>query len=237
MRALCVFLIFLTGAGNGFGQESLTVTATRSLVLQPDEALIVVNATSGLNSGLDDVLAALSGSGITAVNLQTVYSTTSQQIEILNWTFTLAVPFSNLNAVLASLANVQRTLAQNRSGGINLIFNVQSSQASQQLLASQPCPISSLLSDARAQAQKIANSSGLIVGPILALSEANPPIPTPTPVATPVPAPVIPVSFNGGSTSGFAVALSASRVLVNTAPLTLPTSCSIAVKFAVALPQ
>ena len=60
-----------------FGQldsNSITVTASRNASLQPDQAVFAVSVQSGISASLDDVLAALQGSGITAANLSSVSS-------------------------------------------------------------------------------------------------------------------------------------------------------------------
>jgi hypothetical protein len=50
-----------------FGQidsNSITVTASNNVSLQPDQAVFGTTVQSGINTGLDDVLMALQGSGI-----------------------------------------------------------------------------------------------------------------------------------------------------------------------------
>ena len=65
------FLGFLSVAPLLLGQldsNSVTVTASNSATLQPDQAVFSIVVTSGLNASLDDVVAALQGSGITSAN-------------------------------------------------------------------------------------------------------------------------------------------------------------------------
>jgi len=60
-----VFLLNLFGAGALlFGQldsNSVTVTATRNLNTQPDQALLEITVTSPLDATLDNVVALLQG--------------------------------------------------------------------------------------------------------------------------------------------------------------------------------
>src|SRR6266853_4167773 len=53
--------------------NSVTVTASRTTTIQADQALFNITVTSGLNTSLDDVLAALQGSGITTANFSGLY--------------------------------------------------------------------------------------------------------------------------------------------------------------------
>ena len=68
-------LCFVMSASLLFGQldsNSVTVTASRSTNVQPDQVLFAVYVTSRLSTSLDDVLAALKTSGITIANFSGV---------------------------------------------------------------------------------------------------------------------------------------------------------------------
>ena len=106
-RLLC--LSFVSSAPLLFGQldsNSVTVTASQSVNLQPDQVLFGVGVGSSLTTSLDDVLAALQGSGITFANFSGVSGNgaftiipvpspipfpSPQQPAIL-WSFVLPVP-------------------------------------------------------------------------------------------------------------------------------------------------
>jgi uncharacterized protein YggE len=170
--------IFSLAAAPVFAQlpsNTLTVTATRTINLQPDQALFSLSVTSSAATNLGQVVAALSGVGITSANLAGVGNNTAPPS--FQWNFTLAVPLSNLTATIASLNNLEQTIAQNNSGLI-LTFTVegsQVSQASQQQQQSQPCSNADLIADATAQAQKLAAAAGMILGPVIKLSNAPTP--------------------------------------------------------------
>ena len=69
------FFLLILSVPAAFGQldsNSVTVSATRSMTQQPDQVLFGVTVQSGLNTSLDDVVAALQGSGITAANFSAV---------------------------------------------------------------------------------------------------------------------------------------------------------------------
>src|SRR5277367_958329 len=64
-----------------FGQldsNSVTVSANQNTNLQPDQVVFGIYVTSGINSSLDDVLAALKTSGITIANFSGVSSNGTQ---------------------------------------------------------------------------------------------------------------------------------------------------------------
>jgi hypothetical protein len=64
-------------AGGQILPNSITVTASNNVNLQPDQAVFSVTVGSGLDTGLDDVLAAVQSAGITAANLSSVGATYS----------------------------------------------------------------------------------------------------------------------------------------------------------------
>ena len=54
--------------------NTLTISATRSTYLQPDQVVFSLSVSSPVSTGLDQVVAALSGLGITSANLSGVGS-------------------------------------------------------------------------------------------------------------------------------------------------------------------
>ena len=152
-----------------FGQlpsQTVTVQATRSFSLQPDQVVIGVSVSSSTGTNLNQVVAALPGVGITAANLTGVENSDPSTLQ---WGFTLAVPIAGLTATIGSLAKLAQTIGQNNSG-LALTFSVNGTQVSQQLQASQTCSNADLIADATAQGQKLAIAAGMTLGPILKLS-------------------------------------------------------------------
>jgi uncharacterized protein YggE len=163
-------LILPLAVGPAFGQlesNTVTISATRSISLQPDQVVYSLTVNSALNATLDQIVAALSGLGITSANLTGVNNNSAPQT--LQWSFALAAPFSNLGATIGSLIKLQQTITQNNSG-LALTFSIAGTQVSAQLQQSQSCSNSGLIADATAQAQKLAAAAGLTLGPILKLS-------------------------------------------------------------------
>lgn len=174
-----LILIFAISASLAFAQldsNSITVTASKTVSPQPDQVRLSVNVTSGFDTSLDEVLAAIAGSGITLANFNNVYSQPSiilfpsgTPAPAVDWSFSLAVPISQLKSTLAALTALKQTITQKNSG-MSLSFTVIGTQVSTELEQSQTCSVPDLVAEARAQAQKLANAAGVTMGGILAMS-------------------------------------------------------------------
>jgi hypothetical protein len=154
--------------------NTITVTVTRTSSPAPDQVVFGVAVTSGLNASLDDVVAALAGSGITTANFTGVSAPIVQppfaatQVR-LSWNFTVAAPLANMKQTSAMLI----TLAQNFSKAhpdMTVSIMVNSFQVSPQLQERQACAPSTLLPDATTQAQQFATAAGFSLGPLLSMS-------------------------------------------------------------------
>jgi hypothetical protein len=165
-------------SGPAFAQlepNTITITASRSLYVPPDQVLFSLSVTTPITMGLDQVVAALASLGVTAVDLQSASTPFGGEGVVLpggslpgptvTWTFTLAVPFAGLTSTLNSL-----TTFQSANSALQLSFSIAGAQVSPQTLAAQPCPLDTEFSDALAQARKVAATAGLTVGAVLALS-------------------------------------------------------------------
>lgn len=186
MLARTLAVTFIISASLAFGQldsNSVTVTASRSMSLQPDQVVFGVFVNSGVDATLDDVVAALQGSGIGIANFTGVSTpqfqlqfgtgqTPAPPLPTLQWAFGLPVAFSKMKDTVAALASLQASIPK-KNTGLSLTFTVQGTQVSQQAQQSQTCSNADLLADARAQAKKLADAAGLIVGTILAVSSST----------------------------------------------------------------
>jgi len=161
--------------------NTVTVTATRTLNIQPDQVLLYVNLISQ-DGGLNDVLTKLHGTGITAANLtsvqpeQTVYDPlTGVPSEPLNptsvWNFLVRLSFAQLKSSVAALTQAQAGLKP--VGGLQaLSYYIAGTQVSADAQAAQPCPLTALVSDARRQADSMAAAAGMRTGAIVAIGDA-----------------------------------------------------------------
>ncbi len=175
MRLAAGFVLFAPLLLGQLDTNSVTVTASSSATLQPDEAVFSVQVGSGINATLNDIVAALQGTGITAANFTGIISQGSTVLVpgILQpaetWLFTLAAPLAKIKDTVAQLTNLQQTIAK-QNNGLQMSFSVQGTQVSQQLQQSQPCVLSDLLANARTQAQNLASAAGFGLDVIQAMS-------------------------------------------------------------------
>ena len=160
------------------GPNSITITATRTNNIQPDQALINLGVTSGPTAGLDDITGALTGAGISGTSLTGVHTTTIYPSSAsptpqaaLVWSFTLTAPLAKLSSTLSQIISAQQTISGNNSG-LTLTFYVEGMQVSQQLQL-QPCSQAALLADAQTQAKQVASAAGISAGPILSMIEGS----------------------------------------------------------------
>jgi uncharacterized protein YggE len=206
--------------------KSMTISALQQVAVAPDQIVFGVRVNSGLSTALDEVIAALQGSGITAVNLSSVYTQTTytsqnqQQQQYLQWTFGLPVFFGAMQDTAASLTSLQKAIAQQKSGLV-LSFGPEGTRVSPQTQQAHQCSATSLIADAQAQAQKLADAAGFILGPILAISEAGL-----SPLQTLA---VAPVSARSTIDFGGFLTQFVSPVLI---PPPVPSTCSLSIKFA-----
>jgi hypothetical protein len=173
-------IYFVLCAGLAYGQtapNSITVTASRSSSVQPDQMTFSINVMSPLSATQSDVLSAVQSVGLTAANFSSVstvqqYSVGQTQTTSLQWTFNLIAPIASMKSTLATLAGLQIAVAQQKNG-MSVTTSVLGTQVSSQAQQAQPCPLPDLIADARAQAQKIASAPSMTVGSILAVSTST----------------------------------------------------------------
>jgi uncharacterized protein YggE len=224
MRNCMLILTFSMSVSLLFGQldsNTVTVTASQSMNVQPDQVLFAVYVTTPLTASLDDVLAAVKGAGITSANFSGVGAAVGvAQIlpcssvvaplpaPSIEWAFGLPVPFAQMKATVTALTSLEQSIMQANSG-FTLSFSVQGAQVSTSLLQSQTCNIAGLIAEATGQAQKLASAAGLNLGSILALSGNT---------SSPVASNSVPVAIVGSFASS---------------QLTVPQGCALTVKFGV----
>jgi hypothetical protein len=171
MRIIQLFALLVAVQALALAQldpDTLTINVTRNLLLQPDQVGINVFVNVPANSSLDDVLAALPGTGLTAANLISASTIGLNGQSTTEWSFSLAVPLPKLKDALTALQTAKDTSTADVT-----FFTTAGLQTSPQLLASQPCPYPSLVSYAKTQAQKVAAAAGVNVGPIVGVSDSG----------------------------------------------------------------
>jgi len=158
--------------------RTVAVTASRNSTVAPDLGVFTVQLYSPATASLDDVLAVLQGSGITAANFNSVNTTSlyntigRQNQDLLDWSFTLTAPLSNLKATVTQLGALQVAVAR-KDNGMSLTYSLRGTQTSPQAAAGQNCAAADLIADARTQAQKMAGAAGLSLGGVVAVSGSS----------------------------------------------------------------
>lgn len=163
MFKLSVLCLFVAPLFAQLPSHTLTITATHSVGVQPDQVVFGLTVRSSPATDLNQIVTALSGIGVTSANLSGV---DNNNPPLIAWNFTLSAPLSNLTATLNSLAGLQKTIGS----GLTLTFTVTGTRSSQQ----PQCSDTALIADATAQAQKLAAAANVTLGPIITLS--NPPL-------------------------------------------------------------
>ncbi len=155
---------FGTAPANAAG---ITVYATRTVNVPPDQAVVGAAVVAPADASIDDALAALPGTGFAASNLYNIYSSPQIYGATATWLFSMAVPFAKLGATLAALQKLPPSTVS---------FSIQGTQVSPQLLASQDCSYQSLLNDAQAQARQVTAEAGVQLNDLISVSDTNAPI-------------------------------------------------------------
>jgi hypothetical protein len=123
-------------------------------------ALQPVGVTAAEFSGVSSVLQAVIGDG-------------RNPPPQLQWNFTLPSALTSITATINALNTLQQSITQKNSG-FTLSFLIEGTQISPQLQQMQVCPLAELLSNAQAQAQKLANVAGASLGAVLAMAGSAP---------------------------------------------------------------
>jgi hypothetical protein len=166
VRLLCLLLFALPALAQ-FESNSLEVTATRTVTIQPDVVTFNVNVTAGATISMDAIVAALpqpftasdfvsAGAGFLNIGSGT------------QWYFSKSLPIASMGSALTALNSAQAKLGKS----MTLTFNTQA-VVSPTAKAANPCPYGALMSDASAQAQQTASAAGLKLGPVVGLSDGS----------------------------------------------------------------
>lgn len=170
---LCLWILSCHTALLAQTTNSVTVNVSQSAA-EPDSVVFSVAVTSGYDQTLENVVNVVSSLGITAANLTGV-AVPGAILSVFGplprsgppqeqWTFQLAVPFTQMKGTSAAIAALQKLFAQSTSG-LLLSWSVSGTQAS-----AVTCNFGSLSAQASAQAQQIAGAASVKLGAISSLS-------------------------------------------------------------------
>jgi hypothetical protein len=174
MRNVWLTALLLASASLAFGQletDTITIQASRFVYPAPDQVSFYITVVADPASSLDQIVAALSGLGITASNLSSMYGANDNRGS-LQWSFALATPLTKISATIASLVTLQQSMVKNNSG-MSLTFQFQGAYVSPQAFQSQSCSAKDVVADAQTQAQNVAAAAGFAVGSIIAISDGS----------------------------------------------------------------
>ena len=176
---LCACLRIASGQ---IESNSVTVTAARTVNLQPDQASFTVTVNTPVSASPNDVIAALQGSGIGIANLVSVGPSNVLRIgdftpapfmATLDWNFSVTVPFTTMKTAFATLAAVANSVKQNNKDFTGR-FAFSGAGVSQAALdAARQTVLPDLIADAKTRAKQLTDAAGLGLGAILSISELS----------------------------------------------------------------
>lgn len=153
------------------GPHTISVAASRSASLVPDQAVILIVVQSPVGVGPDDVTGALTQAGVSGASLSSVgtetYTLNGKPQSYLLWSFTLTTPLANLKSAVAQLQAAQAAIAKQNSG---LTISISSAIPQTSSQAQPVCSQAALVMDATAQAHALAAAAEVSVGTVMAIS-------------------------------------------------------------------
>jgi hypothetical protein len=162
---LWIILVAALPALAQLDSHTLSITSSRDMNPESAEAQILVSVFAPERLTSDEVVAAIRETGLTAKDLTgaSPYNRffTSNEGRSIIWSFARSLALSDLVSVLG-------TLARFKAKDLELTYSARSVPPLQTA-----CPLTSLLSDALIQAQKVASAAGVRLGSILALAEVE----------------------------------------------------------------
>ena len=209
MKLAAFFLLCASCAFAQLDTYSVTVTASRTMIVPPDQVVFQLSFESGVGVTVDAVIAAGAGAGIALDFPSSIYTYQDPTLGTrLEWWFSLTVPFSAMRGTLDQLATAQRRLQL----ALPLTYTVAGTAVSPQASAAQACSTSDLMADARTQALSLANAGGFALGPVISMSNFIPP-----------------PQVSGGYLIPVTVLF--QNAIQPAPPATIPLACGIVVKF------
>jgi hypothetical protein len=151
--------------------NTVTVNALRNVSGVPDQVVLGIVLRTDASATLREVVARLEVTGVTPADL--VYLSVPQNSAgdspSLNWSFGLVVPFSRMKDTTATLAQLKGKLGLFHDEPM-LVFSPIRDRWSDDAQI-QACPLTTLVSDARRQAEGMASAAGMRLGGIVSLSD------------------------------------------------------------------
>jgi hypothetical protein len=225
MRTIALLLAFSSWACAQLDDNTITVTASRNVIAAPALMSITTSVGAPFDARLDDVMAIVQPAGITLGDLSSVYAYSPDRGS--TWTFRRNVADKEQAAALAALEQIRQQLTRNRVQEYWLSYSLDSMPGAAE------CPLPALVSDARAQAKRVADVTGVKVGPVFALTHGEVTAGTPTYAYFAVYNPATAVA-GSGAVAGSYGSVGLASFLIGVPSLYFvppPSTCSISVQF------
>jgi uncharacterized protein YggE len=174
VRTLIPFLILAVG---GYAQvDGISTTASRNLTLNPDEVTFYVSLTTELGTTLEEAVASMQDTGITAKQLLGITSTPEYygpppqtRTARVAYQFFVTHPYGRLKEVADKLETARKAVVAN-NGDLQFTLYVSASEKAIEDNRQQLLP--QLIAEARKKAELLANAAGMTLGPVLNVSES-----------------------------------------------------------------
>jgi hypothetical protein len=170
------FLAIVFAAVPLCGQEGITVTASRTADLSPEEVTWNIAVLADQDSTLDQVLQAIKDTGLAAKDLTGIsaqqYGPGPSQSR-LAYQFAITARFASFKETMDKLAAARRSLLANNSN-IELqtyFMSVAASEASRE--QARQAALADLIADARRKAELAAKAAGLTLGSIQGMIDST----------------------------------------------------------------
>jgi hypothetical protein len=144
--------------------NSVTVTASRNVVVPSDLIVFNVSVAASPDVSFEEVLAAASGAGLTAANFRGVSLFNDGPV---SWLFTTTAPLNNTKATVGLLTALQQSLAREKKFALS--FQVVGTDVS----SVPKCPLADLMADARTKAATLVSGAGAIQSLASSTSECS----------------------------------------------------------------
>lgn len=209
-RLAAVFLLLSMGSFAQVGGDGITTSASRTVTLAPDSAVFTVDVTLAAGTTVDQVVAVLKDTGITAANLvgaattqDNVTFTPPAPVLRMLYEFQITVPYTRVKDITDKLTNAAK--AATAAGG-SLSQSMYLTASDQALQDARQKVMPDLIAEVRRRAEFLAGTSGLNLGALQSLSDSSYALGVVVPVIRSFPT----TSFSSGSAGGLQASIAVS---------------------------
>ncbi len=178
MRKLALFAaLFSISAFAQVTADGITTSASKTITLWPDNAVFTVDVTSAAGTTVDQAVAWLKDTGITAANLVGAGTTQESQFK-----FRITVLYPRIPEISDKLRAATAVVAA-AGGSLTYALSLTASDYAVQLARQRVLP--DLIAEVKRRADSLAGASGLMVGTIQAIGDSSSVISAPRWISSP----------------------------------------------------